>query len=182
MLKSEPAVALGKFDCDALTARVLALDEAAWRCDPRRQQNYDVHAETQSIILLFCKGWPKIQIERGPGWDQLAAEAVPVMEEIVHRHYPPGGTMLRAMMARLPPGGRISRHKDEHPSFALASRIHVPLVTNPDVEFVIGNERFHTRAHQAFELNNLLYHQVTNSGACHRIHFIFDYAPAENLG
>jgi hypothetical protein len=33
------------------------------------------------------------------------------------------------------------------------------------------------RAHYAFELNNLMMHQVTNNGDSTRIHFIFDYAP-----
>ncbi len=178
MLRSDPIVPLGIYDCAALTQRVLALEEDAWAHDPRRQQDYDVHAETQSIILLFCKGWPKIQIERGSGWDQLAAEAVPVMEEVVHRNYAPHGTVLRAMMARLRPGCRIHRHKDKHPSFALSSRIHVPLVTNPDVEFIVGDQRVVTHANVAFELNNLMYHQVTNNGDTSRIHFIFDYAPA----
>ena len=177
MLLHEPTTPLGTFDCRALSEKVLSLDEGAWAGDPRRQQDYDVHAQTQSIILLFCEGWPKMTIVRGNGWDLLASEAVPVMDEIVRRRYPPGGSVIRAMMARLLPGCRIARHLDSHPSFSVAHRIHVPLATNADVDFVVGDERVPPRLHFAFELNNRLYHRVANNGSTSRIHFIFDYAP-----
>jgi hypothetical protein len=116
-------------------------------------------------------------VTHGNGWDLLAEEATPVMEGILSKHYPPGGTILRAMVTRLGPGCRIARHKDSHPSFTVAHRIHVPLVTNPEVEFIVGPERVPPRAHYAFELNNLMFHQVTNRGEQARIHFIFDYMP-----
>jgi hypothetical protein len=177
MISNEPTVPLGRVDCQALTEKVLGLTEDAWAGDPRRQQDYDVHAQTQSIILTFCEGWPDVNVTRAGGYALLGAEAEPVMDQIVGRHYRPGGRVLRAMIARLQPGRRIARHKDIHPSFSVAHRIHVPLVTNPDVEFIVGPERVPPRAHFAFELNNLMLHQVSNNGATDRIHFIFDYAP-----
>ena len=178
MLLHEATTPLGNFDCRALTEKVLSLGEDAWAGDPRRQQDYDVHAQTQSIILLFCDGWPQLTVSRGNGWDLLAAEAVPVMDAVVESHYPAGGSVIRAMMARLLPGCRIARHMDSHPSFAVAHRIHVPLVTNAGVEFIVGDERVPPRPHFAFELNNRMYHRVANNGDTGRIHFIFDYAPS----
>jgi hypothetical protein len=151
MIVHEPTVPLGRVDCRALAERVLALDDEAWRADPRRQQDFDVHAQTQS--------------------------AQPVIDQIVGKRYAPGGQLLRAMVTRLGPGKRIARHKDSHPSFSIAHRIHVPLVTNPGVEFVVGPEKVPPRAGFAFELNNLMLHHVTNNGSEDRIHFIFDYAP-----
>jgi hypothetical protein len=177
MISNEATVPLGRVDCAALTEKVLSLDESAWLADARRQEDFDVHAQTQSIILTFCEGWPEVTVSHAAGWDLLAAEAAPVMEQILSRHYPPGGQVLRAMMARLPAGGRIARHTDGHPSFSVAHRIHVPLVTNPGVEFVVGRESVPPRAHFAFELNNLMAHSVVNNGDRARIHFIFDYAP-----
>jgi hypothetical protein len=156
---------------------VLALDDEAWRADPRRQQDFDVHAQTQSVILLFCDGWPEVVVTQGAGWPLLADAAQPVIDQIVGKRYAPGGQLLRAMVTRLGPGKRIARHKDSHPSFSIAHRIHVPLVTNPGVEFVVGPEKVPPRAGFAFELNNLMLHHVTNNGSEDRIHFIFDYAP-----
>lgn len=177
VLSNEPTVPLGKVDCRRLTDKVMSLEEEAWRADAWRQRDHDVHAQTQSIILMFCDGWPDVTVTRGSGWDLLSAEAEPVMEQVLRRHYATGGKILRAMVTRLGPGCRIAIHKDSHPSFAVGHRIHVPLVTNPDVEFIVGTERVPPRAHYAFELNNLMFHQVTNQGDSARIHFIFDYAP-----
>jgi len=178
VISHEPTVPLGKVDCQLLTDKVMSLEEEAWTIDARRQKDYDVHAQTQSIILLFCDGWPDVTVSRGGGWEFLAAEAEPVMQQVLRRHYAVGGRLLRAMVTRLGAGCRIARHKDSHPSFSVAHRIHVPLVTNPDVEFVVGPDRVPPRTGYAFELNNLMFHQVTNHGNSARIHFIFDYAPA----
>lgn len=169
---------LGHVDCRELAERALAAQEGAWYEDPRRQNDYDVHAETQSIILSFCTGWPKVQVSAAKGWDAFADVAVPVMKAVIAKYYPPNGRVLRAMLARLPPGCRIPRHRDTHPSFSVGHRIHVPLVTNPDVEFIVGTQRVPPREHHAFELNNMMFHRVANNGATVRIHFIFDYAPA----
>lgn len=177
MLIDEPTSPLGEFDCVELTRRVLGVEEEQWHQDARRQQSYDVHAQTQSLILLFCSGWPKITVTRANGWNLLADAAIPLMEQIIAHRYAAGGRVLRAMMTRLPPGARIARHRDSHPSFAIAHRIHVPLQTNPQVEFLVGKEIVPPRAHFAFELNNAVEHQVINRGDTPRIHFIFDYAP-----
>jgi len=177
MIANEPTVPLGKVDCRALAEKVLALDEDAWFADPRRQDDYDVHAQTQSIILLFCDGWPDVTVTHAEGWPLLGDAAQPVIDQIVGKRYAPGGRLLRAMVTRLKPGRRIARHKDIHPTFSIAHRIHVPLVTNAGVEFVVGSERVPPRAGYAFELNNLMLHHVINNGSEDRIHFIFDYAP-----
>ncbi len=177
MILNEATVPLGEFNCTAFTEKVLALDEQAWQSDDRRQADYDVHAQTQSIILLFCEGWPDVKVSRASGWDLLAQEATPLIDQVVAKYYPAGGTLLRAMVTRLLPGCRIARHKDSHPSFSVAHRIHIPLMTNSGVEFVVGSERVPPRRHFAFELNNLMMHHVINNGDTQRIHFIFDYAP-----
>lgn len=177
MLIETPIRPLGFVDCRRLTERVLETDEAAWHADDRRQNEYEVHAQTQSIILVFFRGWPQVEVSHAGGWDAYADVVMPVMEEIVAKHYPPGGMVLRVMFARLLPGCRIEPHVDRHQSFSVAHRIHVPLVTNPGVEFIVGMERIPPVAQHAFEINNSLPHGVTNRGDTARIHLIFDYAP-----
>lgn len=172
-----PIRPLSYVDSGRLIERVAGTDESAWYADNRRQDDYEVHAETQSIILVFFSGWPEVRVAHASGWDAFADVAVPIMEELVRKHYPPGGMVLRAVLARLLPNRRIEPHWDKHPSFSVAHRIHVPLLTNPDVEFIVGTERIATEPHHAFELNNKMPHSVTNRGECARIHLIFDYAP-----
>jgi hypothetical protein len=177
VLIDTPIRPLGFVDCRKLIKHVSAADESAWYADNRRQDDYEVHVETQSIILVFFSGWPSVRVDHGSGWEAFGDLAMPIMEELVARHYPPGGMVLRVIMARLLPHCRIEAHRDTHPSFSVAHRIHVPLLTNPGVEFLVGTERIDTQPQYAFELNNKMAHAVANRGATARIHLIFDYAP-----
>lgn len=169
---------LGAVECTELRRQVLALPERDWLEDPHRQVEYrNVHSQTQSVLLIFCEGWPDVRISYHKGWSYLGETAATLMRAIVAQHYRIGGRVFRAMMARLPPGARIERHRDTHPSFAVSHRIHVPLQTNADVSFIVGTQRIETEVGVAFELNNRLPHEVSNYGDTPRIHFIFDYAP-----
>ena len=177
MLIETPIRALGHVDIFRLAERVRKADERVWAADNRRQDDYEVHAQTQSIILVFFTGWPEVHVAHAGGWDGFGDVALPVMNALVARHYPPGGLVLRAVLARLPPGCHIDNHIDSHPSFSIAHRIHVPVLTNPEVDFVVGDERIAIAPGQAFELNNKMPHRVENRGTTARVHLIFDYAP-----
>jgi hypothetical protein len=135
----EPLRELGEVDSDALREAILRQGPDAWNENEFRQEEYDVHRYTESIVLLFTDGsnWPDIEVSKQPGWNRLADVALPLMEKIVADHYEPGGTIIRAMAAKLLSGGRINPHYDSHPSFFCGHRIHVPITTNPRVRFMI---------------------------------------------
>jgi hypothetical protein len=170
---------LGSLDVQPLVRAILAQDEAAWNENVQRQNDYEVHEQTRSIVLLFAevKHWPNVEVVKQPGWDRLAEVAIPVMHKIIGDFYPPGGTIIRAMAAKLLAGGRIVPHRDSHPSFAVGHRIHVPIVTNPRVRFMIDGRPYQLEVGQAYEINNQKVHSVMNKGTEDRINFIFDYVP-----
>ena len=174
---------LGSVDSAALADAILAQDEQAWCEDQKRQQVFDVHRETESIVLVFVnlECWPEIEIVKQPGWDRLANVAVPVMHDIIDRHYPKGGTIVRAMAAKLLAGGKIRPHTDTHPSFHIGHRIHVPITTNPRVRFMIDGRPHQLEVGKAYEINNQKNHSVMNKGTEDRITFIFDYVPPDQL-
>jgi len=175
---------LGEVDSGALREAILAQEPGAWHEQQYRQQEYDVHRQTESIVLVFVRleAWPTIEICKEPGWDRLAEVAVPVMHGIIARHYPPGGTIIRAMAAKLRAGGRIAPHVDSHPSFHRGHRIHVPITTNPRVRFMIDGRPHQLQVGRAYEINNQMSHSVMNKGGEDRITFIFDYVPPAELG
>ena len=175
---------LGEIDENALRETILAQEEGAWHEDEFRQQTYDVHNETESIVLVFTDGsnWPNSEVHKEPGWDRLAEVAVPVMHEIIGRHYPKGGTIIRAMAAKLLVGGKIKPHCDTHPSFRCGHRIHVPITTNPRVRFMIDGRPYEFEVGRAYEINNQMQHSVMNKGTEDRITFIFDYVPPGAAG
>jgi len=114
--------------------------------------------------------------------DRLAHVAVPLMHDLIGRFYPAGGTIIRAMAAKLLSGAVIKPHCDSHPSFHNSHRIHVPITTSPRVRFNIDGRPYHFEVGKAYELNNQLNHSVMNKGTDDRITFIFDYVPPDLLG
>jgi aspartyl/asparaginyl beta-hydroxylase (cupin superfamily) len=177
----EPLRPLGSVNIDSLRDAVLAQADDAWKEQRHRQQEYEVHHQTESIVLVFCDGWPEITVTKDAGWDRLADQAVPVMHDIIQRCYPPGGTIIRAMAAKLLAGGRITPHYDSHPSFFHGHRIHVPITTNDRVRFMIDGRPYRFEVGQAYELNNQKTHSVMNKGKEDRITFIFDYVPPDRV-
>jgi hypothetical protein len=178
-----PLKSLGEIDVDALRTAILGLSEQDWLSNEQRQNDYEVHRLTQSVILVFCDGPTNdLVISKETGWDLLADVAVPVMHELIGRDYPPGGTIIRAMAAKLLARGRIAPHFDSHPTFRRSHRIHVPITTNPRVRFSIDGRPYRMQVGQAYEINNQKTHSVINSGSEDRVTFIFDYLPPDHVG
>ncbi len=174
-----PLRELGAIDTTALCDAIFSQEDSAWHEDVSRQESFYVHNQTWSIILVFVDDtkWPDRHVSKGPGWKRLADVALPVMEEIIEKHYPTGGEVIRAMAARLRAGENIKAHSDAHPSFHCAHRIHVPISTNPKVRFYINGRPYQLKVGQAYEVNNQKQHSVVNKGDEDRITFIFDYIP-----
>jgi hypothetical protein len=169
---------LGDVDMQALSDRILAQEPAAWSEQMSRQQTYEVHRDTESIVMLFCdESWPDGEIYREPGWDRLSEVAMPLIDHIIESYYTSGGTLLRAMAAKLKAGGRIRPHVDLLKSFHMGHRIHVPITTNAAVRFMIEGKPYQFEVGKAYELNNQKKHSVINMSKEDRISFIFDYVP-----
>ena len=59
-----PLRELGPVDVDVLRETILAQDEAAWKEDQYRQEAFDVHHATESIVMLFVdlEHWPELVV------------------------------------------------------------------------------------------------------------------------
>ena len=170
---------LGAIDATALRSAILTQQDIAWHEDRTRQESFYVHDQTRSIVMIALDddSWPVGPVTRGPGWQRIAHAALPVMQEIVTKHYPAGGEVIRAIAASLEAGSNIRAHSDIHQSFHCAHRIHVPITTNPKVWYTLHGRPYQLKPGRAFELNNQAQHSVTNRGTEERITFIFDYIP-----
>ena len=178
-----PLRELGAIDATALRDAIFSQDDAAWHEDESRQKTFYMHDQTRSIVLLTLDDtkWPDRHVSKKPGWERLADVAVPVMEEIIKKHYTTGGDVIRAIVANLKAGANIKAHTDGHKSFHCAHRIHVPISTNPKVWFTIGGRPYQFKLGHAYEINNQKQHSVVNKGDEDRLTFIFDYIPPDPL-
>ena len=174
MHQTRPSAAAGPSACEA----------AAWDENIERQKSYEVHEQTRSIVLLFADvdHWPACEVSKQPGWERLSEVAIPVMHEIIRKWYPPGGTIIRAMAARLEVGGTIKPHTDAQESFVRTHRIHIPLTSNGRVRFTVDGRPCPMSLGRAYEINNQKMHSVMNRGKEPRISFIFDYFPPPATG
>ena len=78
-------------------------------------------------------------------------------------------------LMRLAPGALIKEHSDFDLSFEQGSvRLHIPIVTNPDVEFLLNGARVILEAGSAWYLRLSDPHSVANRGASERVHLVID--------
>ena len=76
---------------------------------------------------------------------------------------------------RLGAGAKILEHRDYMLGFENGvTRIHVPILTNPQVEFRLAGEILQMKEGEAWYLNFNLPHSVENNGAEPRVHLVID--------
>lgn len=82
-----------------------------------------------------------------------------------------------ARLMRLTPGSIIKEHTDLDLGVESGSaRVHIPVVTNPDVEFLLNGARVEMKAGEAWCLRLGDPHAVANRGTTDRVHLVLDLA------
>lgn len=172
---------LGPVAIDALRDAVADIPEAVWDFENAEKPNkFEALDKTRHIVFRFVdstRDW------RGshdrPLWSEWRRLLEPVMSAAVAGYGYARGVFPRVMLARMGPGGVIQPHIDANPAAKWPHKIHVPLMTNARVGFLIGNTVHHFPAGHAVEVNNLGPHAVRNEGNSDRIHLIFEYFDAD---
>ena len=180
---------IGTIDVDHFKRLIVLLPPQAWLDDTERQTKYEVHRQTQTIGLVYDYDFRhKNPTVRQPF--KYFESALMPMVKFVAQHYDqtPEGSVLaaqsgpgycvRASLVRLNPGGTIDAHQDKNFSLAHSHRIHIPLLTNPGVEFKVGNETRYLAEGEVIEINNRRMHSVSNNSDAARIHLLLDWVIA----
>lgn len=83
--------------------------------------------------------------------------------------------VLAARLLSLGPGSRIREHEDHHigPGYDQL-RFHIPVITDPSVEFFINNQRLVMREGEAWYVDFSLPHRVENLSDRERVHLVID--------
>jgi hypothetical protein len=83
--------------------------------------------------------------------------------------------VLDACLKLLGPGGFVHEHRDLTGASPLGVvRLHVPIVTHPDVEFYVSGMRLFLRAGEAWILDTSYRHRVANRSPVQRVHLVVD--------
>lgn len=132
------------------------------------------------LSAIAWADWPQQHKLRGqlrpamvtdPRWFGFGAKATPLVHDLMG--YFPGCTSHQWMLSAVMPGHEITPHVDEQPP-QWVTRVHVPLMSNPDSLFIVDGKAYQMAPGSAYKVNTRLEHSVTNSGDVPRVHFMFD--------
>jgi hypothetical protein len=101
-----------------------------------------------------------------------ALEACPYFQEVLAAFECP---LKSVRLLRLAPGSMIREHSDFDLGEQLGEvRLHVPVVTNPQVEFYLAGKLVAMDMGECWYLDLSLPHRVQNRGASERVHLVLD--------
>jgi len=163
------------FDPERLATDLHGVSSAGW-INHFVPQNYD---GDWSVIPLRGKAGarhPVMMIYSDPACqdfeDTPMLAACPCFRQVLGTFEAP---LQAVRLMRLTPGSVIKEHNDLELSFEEGTvRIHVPIVTNADVEFYLNRRRVVLEAGSAWYLRLSDPHSVANRGASDRVHMVID--------
>jgi hypothetical protein len=153
-----------RFDVERLRAEVAALPAEAWVRHPNA-------IEGNSAVRL-------ISVDGGEN-DDVNGRMLPT----AHLHQSPyirqilasfGVVWSRSRLLRLAPGATVPQHADINYHWFTRVRLHIPIVTRPEVRFYCGDQVVHMAAGEAWVFDNWRSHWVENFTPEERIHLVAD--------
>lgn len=164
------------FDARAMQAELAGLDSALWS----QHYNSSMYAGNWTVLPLRSLGGSIdniISIHQGandvPGYrNTKLLEQCPYIQSVLD-YFECEKTAVRLM--KLEAGAVIKEHSDHALSFEEGEvRMHIPVVTDPAVEFWLDNERIMMQEGACWYLNLSLKHAVYNRSATDRVHLVID--------
>lgn len=136
--------------------------EGDWSIAPLRQPSTAVHP----IQAVYSDPSAKDYVD-GP-----LLKRCPYFAEVLG-HF--NCTVNSTRLMRLHAGAVIKEHRDHALAFEDGeARIHIPVVTNPEVAFYLQGERVEMKEGEVWYLNFSLPHSVVNGGTTDRVHLVID--------
>jgi hypothetical protein len=153
-----------EFSAEQLAAEVRALPVSAWTAHPQRFPG-------NSAVRLITAGGEATDAIEGAMEPTPQLLACPYMMQIMDSI---GSVWGRSRLMGLAPGGAVPLHVDSHYYWRTHIRIHIPVITNPDVSFTCGGESVHMAAGECWVFDSFLKHEVHNRGSETRVHLVLD--------
>lgn len=155
-----------QFDASLLAREVDALDASLWRPHPSGLAGND------ALPLVARDGDP----QRG---DALLGAMRPTPALLRCRYLSQvmaslGAVIGRVRLMRLAPGAEVDAHVDTNHYWNERVRVHIPIETNPSVEFYCGDAHIHMAAGECWVFDTWRLHRVTNVTGPARIHLVVD--------
>jgi hypothetical protein len=155
-----------RFDVERLSKEVLAFDESEWlphvqgfpgnTAIPLISHNGEMNDDFNGPMKVTEK------LERSPYLQQVLAS----FDEVF------GRSRLMGLASKC----SVPEHRDVNYHWYNRVRIHVPILTNPDVLFYCGDTHVHMAAGETWIFDSWKKHKVENNSDENRVHLVIDTA------
>jgi hypothetical protein len=160
-----------RFCAETLAAEVRALPQQAWVPHPRR------FAGNEAVPLVTPDG-ENTDDFLGPMAPTQFLQQCPYIMQVMGAL---GAVWGRSRLMGLGAGADVPPHIDTKYYWRTHTRVHVPIITNPDVRFTCGGETVHMDAGDCWVLDTFREHHVHNGGGEQRIHLVLDTVGGQHL-
>jgi uncharacterized protein (TIGR03032 family) len=161
-----------RVDADALAAEVAALPEQIWREHPEGA------AGNTAVPLVGREGDPFDDAVVGPMAPTPYLAHLPYAAKIMASL---GSVIGRTRLMRIEEEGHLDDHVDTNYYWRDHMRVHVPVATTPDVEFLCNGRSQHMAAGEVWVFDTWLRHGVRNPAGTKRIHLVIDTVGSAGL-
>jgi len=167
----------GHYPVDGIK-KILEENNLSWTDFEIRQKACTDMKNTQTIPIIFDEAFFSTNFT--PVYHKnykFFQQEIEKISEVLKNKTNGNGYLLRAILTKLFAGKDIPEHIDvANQTFKLSKRIHIPIVTNPDCIFTVGDESINMKEGEIWEMNNdKKVHSVINGGTEDRIHLIMDW-------
>jgi hypothetical protein len=153
-----------------LRAELAGLTAAAWSAHYNAN---DYGGDWRGVSLRSASGDACELAAVAPGFrDTPVLERCPCLREVLETFRCP---LKSVRLLSLAAGSFIREHTDNALDYEDGEvRIHVPVQTNPDVEFYLDGERLALTEGNTYYVNVNLPHRISNRGLADRVHLVID--------
>jgi uncharacterized protein (TIGR03032 family) len=152
-------------DAAELAAEISGLDQSLWRPHP------EGHAGNDALAIVAAGGDPANDGVDGDMEPCAVLDQLPYLRSILAAIPAPIG---RTRLMRISGNGEATRHVDTNRYWWDRYRIHFPVVTNPEVSFICGDESMHMAAGECWLFDTWSLHNVVNPVDAERVHLVVD--------
>ena len=153
-----------KFDVQRLQAELAMLGAASWVKHPNEI------AGNSSVRLISVGGGENDEVN-GAMLPTAQLRGSPYVRQVLASF---GVVWGRSRLMKLAPGAEVPQHSDINYHWFSRVRLHIPIITWPEVRFYCGEEDVHMAAGEAWLFDNWRPHRVVNPTAEERIHLVAD--------
>ena len=162
-----------RFDAERLRADLERILPGEWTA----HFNRDYYEGAWKALALRSTSGRANQIFRAPDDCKVAVDT-PLLERCAYLREVLAAfecPVLTARLLSLGPGSKIKEHEDFFLGLEYGLvRVHIPITTNPRVEFIVGGQALSMRPGEAWYIDFSLPHHVTNHSEEDRVHLVLD--------